>query len=499
LTAQYTVKIDPNNGAVSGFGLASTTNNSTTTSEFYIRADKFGIVNAADANLNSVTSPFLVDTDPAFSEKVFAVSGDRFPAAFTTQAQVNAANAALPSTSPFNYVFTAANTSIFLNGDAVIKRASIDSSVIKDLTVDKILRVPGEAFINEADIEDLSITTAHIKNYIESTNYANTANNFAGWRIDKNGSANFHDLTIRDSSGAILLSTGTGIDFTGITYNDIGGTKPPSNADKTSSNTAAGIAGQGSLATQSSVAFSALTGTKPPSNADKTSSNTAAGIAGQGAYATVDKLVATGDENLVTFPKRRAISTFIADLAVDSLQIAGEAVSSALDSGLSGYHVNNVSGEVYYFHEISAARIHAGPIANPTTQQWSAFYRSEFSDLGSITNSSLVSTALYVASIPQSVHGGSYTDSLCTFTVLSHVAGTAEIKYDGTVVPYTIEAPFLNLLDTFRSDQSDQHSRTGAYSHAANHIVVYFPVFATLIRFFDYQSRAQVSAFWVKK
>jgi hypothetical protein len=458
LEGQYTVKIDPNNGAVSGFGLASTTNNNTTTSEFYIRADKFGLINQAASNLSGVTSPFLVDTDPAFSEKVFAISGERFPAPYTTQAQVNAANAALPSTSLFSYVFTASNTSIFLNGDAVIKRASIDSSVIKDLTVDKILRVPGEAFINEADIEDLSITTAHIKNYIESTNYANTANNFAGWRIDKNGSANFHDLTIRDSSGAILLSTGTGIDFTGITYNDIGGTKPPSNADKTSSNTAAGIANQGSLATQSSVAFSALTGAKPPSNADKTSSNTAAGIAGQGAYATVDKLVPDG---AATTSLRRPISTFISDLAVDSLQIAGNAVTQAAQFTGSGFTAISQNPRFDY-----VTFAHIGSFAATTSVLVIATGYTHTAATGFNTCNVVQGIYKHVFSVPA---GHIYSNSL--FTASS--ASNKTVTYNGSTVTGSLISNAVTQVGGSASAIRQYFSDQSLQTVTANTVVIY--------------------------
>jgi hypothetical protein len=64
LEGQYTVKID-NNGAVAGFGLASTTTGDTADSafsEFIINADRFAFVktNDADGNVNTVSTPFVV-------------------------------------------------------------------------------------------------------------------------------------------------------------------------------------------------------------------------------------------------------------------------------------------------------------------------------------------------------------------------------------------------------------------------------------------------------
>lgn len=55
LFAQYTVKID-NAGHVSGYGLASTANNSTPTSEFGVRADKFWVAAAATSSTTAPTS-----------------------------------------------------------------------------------------------------------------------------------------------------------------------------------------------------------------------------------------------------------------------------------------------------------------------------------------------------------------------------------------------------------------------------------------------------------
>jgi hypothetical protein len=64
LEGQYTVKID-NNGAVAGFGLASTTTGNTTDtafSEFIINADRFAFVKTEDSNgdVATVSTPFIV-------------------------------------------------------------------------------------------------------------------------------------------------------------------------------------------------------------------------------------------------------------------------------------------------------------------------------------------------------------------------------------------------------------------------------------------------------
>ena len=64
-----------------------------------------------------------------------------------------------------------------------------------------------EAFIKDASIRtakiaDAAITTAKIAQRIQSTNYASGS---AGWRIDKNGSAEFNNVTVR---GAVYANSG---------------------------------------------------------------------------------------------------------------------------------------------------------------------------------------------------------------------------------------------------------------------------------------------------
>lgn len=60
--AKYSVKID-NNGYVSGFGLMSTSNNSTPTSDFIVRSDRFAIGSPSGPGITP-TVPFIVLTTP---------------------------------------------------------------------------------------------------------------------------------------------------------------------------------------------------------------------------------------------------------------------------------------------------------------------------------------------------------------------------------------------------------------------------------------------------
>ena len=105
LEAQYTVKVDVN-GYVSGFGLASTANNSAPFSDFIVRADRFSIASPSGPGI-APTVPFIVTTTPS------TVNGAVRPAG----AYIN---------------------------DAFIGNAAIDTAKIKDAAVDT-LRIKGNA------------------------------------------------------------------------------------------------------------------------------------------------------------------------------------------------------------------------------------------------------------------------------------------------------------------------------------------------------------------
>lgn len=61
INAKYSIKVDVN-GYVSGFGLMATANNSTPTSEFIVRADKFAIGNPSNPQASTEVIPFIVKT-----------------------------------------------------------------------------------------------------------------------------------------------------------------------------------------------------------------------------------------------------------------------------------------------------------------------------------------------------------------------------------------------------------------------------------------------------
>lgn len=67
----------------------------------------------------------------------------------------------------------------------------------------------GQIFMNSAFIANASITNAMIGNYIQSTNYVTGV---SGWSINKNGNAEFNNVTVR---GTVYATNG---EFTGTVY-----------------------------------------------------------------------------------------------------------------------------------------------------------------------------------------------------------------------------------------------------------------------------------------
>lgn len=116
-----------------------------------------------------------------------------------------------------------------------------------------------DATINRAKIQDAAIDSAKIANAaitnakISELDAGKITTGFisaARFETESLG-ANLIDtrgLTIKDGAGNIIFSSGVPLNYTLV-----GGAKPPSNADNTASNTAAGIAGQGTFATTSQI------------------------------------------------------------------------------------------------------------------------------------------------------------------------------------------------------------------------------------------------------
>lgn len=106
--------------------------------------------------------------------------------------------------------FTIVNGTTYLK-TAMIQNASIGTAYIADLAVTnaKIANLAvnaakiADATITTAKIGDAQITTAKIANTIQSTNFVSGS---AGWQINKAGTAQFNNVTVR---GAVYASSGS--------------------------------------------------------------------------------------------------------------------------------------------------------------------------------------------------------------------------------------------------------------------------------------------------
>lgn len=90
IEGKYAIKVDLN-GYVSGFGLISTANNATPTSEFAVVADKFSIAPVATNPNATDGSPFFVLTSSAIVDGVTLAPGTYMKKAFIHNASINSA------------------------------------------------------------------------------------------------------------------------------------------------------------------------------------------------------------------------------------------------------------------------------------------------------------------------------------------------------------------------------------------------------------------------
>ena len=207
---------------------------------------------------------------------------------------------------------------------AAIQDATIEAAKIKDGFLDNLTAAKGTlafANIGTGNIFDLTIG-----DQISSSNYSLGS---AGWKIQRNGTVEFNGGTFR---GAVRFLSSTAQANARSDLNVANG------ADVTANNTAASIAGQGTLATQNSADFATqVSGSgKPEPNADVTGDNTSfdtARVAGTSATSVRDQASAGAYANTRVSSWTRPTSTlidgnkiFTGDAYVDTLQIKGNAV-----------------------------------------------------------------------------------------------------------------------------------------------------------------------------
>lgn len=166
LTAQWDVKTDVN-GRVGGVGFY----NDGTTTSFLVNADVFALLDPSGDAVN----PF------------FVTGGD-----------------------------------VYINS-AFIANGTIQNAQIQSLVVDKVTGLDANFVL--ATIGVGNIDNAYIGNIIQS----NVFNSTTGWRIDKNGQIDARSITIRDSSGNVVLSSGTGLEWSFVS----GSGRPEDGADVT--------------------------------------------------------------------------------------------------------------------------------------------------------------------------------------------------------------------------------------------------------------------------
>lgn len=166
IEAKYTVKID-NAGHLSGYGLISTANDATPTSEFGIRADKFWVappaIASATAPASSTRYKGMVWVDESVTPNVirywtgsaWSTTPQAFPLVVaTSQSTINGV-----TVDPGVYIDTAMIADATITS-AKIKDAAIDSAKIADAAI--VTAKINDAAITTAKINDAAITTAKI-------------------------------------------------------------------------------------------------------------------------------------------------------------------------------------------------------------------------------------------------------------------------------------------------------------------------------------------------
>lgn len=174
--AKYSVKVDVN-GYVSGFGLVSTANNATPTSDFIIRADKFSIASPSGPGITPIV-PFIVNTTAQTINGVSVPAGVYMDAAYIKNGTITTAK---------------------------IGNAAIDEAKIADLAV------------STAKIANAAITNAKINDLSADKINAGTINaeRIGAGSIDAT-KIDSRNLTIKDGSGNIIFGSGINLDWSRI-------------------------------------------------------------------------------------------------------------------------------------------------------------------------------------------------------------------------------------------------------------------------------------------
>lgn len=172
-------------------------------------------LDSAQATFEQQATAKFTAQDQQFKEQQAAINQK-----FTAYADATSANAIYTLKAGVkyngNYYDAGISVAVLANGNAVSTRVAINASELVMLSGNGTANmyspfaiVNGQVFLNDAFIQDGTITNAKIGNYIASNNYVPGQ---SGWLINKDGNAQFNSVTIR---GDVYANDGV---FKGVIY-----------------------------------------------------------------------------------------------------------------------------------------------------------------------------------------------------------------------------------------------------------------------------------------
>jgi uncharacterized protein YjbI with pentapeptide repeats len=223
LEGQYTVKID-NNGAVAGYGLASTTTVAgNITSEFIVNADRFGIMRGG-SDTTAAVAPFVVQTTATTLNGETVPVGVYIADAFIKNGTITNAkigDAAIDSAKIADATIVGADIANATIQGANIATATITSANIADATITSANIA--DATIQEADIANAAITTAKIEDLaVTSAKFANAAITNAKIANAAVSAAKIQDLAVTNAKIGDAAITAAKIQDLAVTSAKIG-------------------------------------------------------------------------------------------------------------------------------------------------------------------------------------------------------------------------------------------------------------------------------------
>ena len=390
LLAQYTVKADVN-GYVSGFGLASTTNNATPTSTFAVRADAFYIASPSGPGITP-TMPFIVRTTST------TIGGVSVPAG------------------------------VYIT-DGYIQNGTITNAKIANLAVDS-------AKISSLSADKITAGSISVGQYVQSSNYVSGS---SGWKINGDGAAEFGaasirgqlvasqinsaGLSIRAADGTVILSAGSSVgasSFTGNVTGSIDGTAASTvvstaNTANSTANTANSTANSAvsaastaqSTATAASTAAANAQSTANTANSTANTANStanAAATAAANAQAAADSKLARSGAQILTGPVtlNAASAITVGNPALNGVSgyngfYIGSTGIVGTKNGLVTFALDNAGNATFKGDLTGASGTFSGALSGATGTFSGALSGATGSFSGAVTASSLTANTMNVA------------------------------------------------------------------------------------------------------